>query len=399
MRYKILSKVYYKSEQEYDELYYSRIHSENTTFLDITIHENRAFYCMNSDLYDVSMKIMELEKKVQALEMDLPGVAIQQFANKSLIDEIFLTNDMEGVYSTRKEIKTILNENKEGCRKKRKRFSGLVTRYQMLGDSTIALNSCEDIRAIYNELVLPEIMNDDPAQAPDGRIFRKELAEVTSPTQKVIHQGLYPEEKIIDNMNRALLILNDETIPDLIRISVFHYLFGYIHPFYDGNGRTSRFISSYLLAKHMDKLISLRLSYTIKENISDYYEAFKLCNDIKNKGDLTPFILIFLGILSKAFEKLYEALWEKRKLLFEAYLNLKKMDFFDTALKKTAAYLIQAALFAVDGISTKELSKHLKISEPTVRKRLAIISEHGYLLCNQEGKNRYYKFNISKLHS
>ena len=64
---------------------------------------------------------------------------------------------------------------------------------------------------------------------------------------KVIHSGIYPEEKLNEAMTAALDFLNDDNIDILIRISAFHYLFGYIHPFYDGNGRTSRFISSHLL--------------------------------------------------------------------------------------------------------------------------------------------------------
>ncbi len=30
----------------------------------------------------------------------------------------------------------------------------------------------------------------------------------------------------------------------LVSIAVFHYLFGYVHPFYDGNGRMARYLSS-----------------------------------------------------------------------------------------------------------------------------------------------------------
>lgn len=112
-------------------------------------------------------------------------------------------------------------------------------------------------------------------------------------------------------MNKALAILNDKSIECVFRISIFHYLFGYIHPFYDGNGRTSRFISSYLLSKEFESIIGYRMSYSIKENINDYYKAFKVCNDPKNKGDLTPFIIMFTDIIDDSLHKLVYAL-EKR---------------------------------------------------------------------------------------
>ncbi|MFR7881399.1 MAG: Fic family protein [Christensenellales bacterium] len=83
-----------------------------------------------------------------------------------------------------------------------------------------------------------------------------------------------PESKIIEYMNKALYILNNQSIDILIRVSLFHYYFGYIHPFYDGNGRINRFISSYILSKHFNEVIGFRLSMTIKENLTQYLEAF-----------------------------------------------------------------------------------------------------------------------------
>lgn len=397
MSYKLLSKVYYQNIEDYKKLYEERINSDSTKVLGIKIHDNKAFYCLTNDIYNLSMKIMELDKKVQVLKGNLPGVAIEQFTNKSLIDEIMLTNDIEGVYSTRKEIKIILSESESPKGNKRK-FSGLVTRYKMLGRNKISLSNCDDIRRIYDELVLPEIMSDDPLQVPDGKIFRKSLAEVTTATQKVIHKGVYPESKIVECMEDSLTILNDDSIQILVRIAIFHYLFGYIHPFYDGNGRTSRFISSYLLSNCLDNLISYRLSYTIKENISDYYEAFKTCNDDKNKGDLTPFVISFLKILSKAFEKLYEALYDRKTQLDEAYKKLDNIDFLrETDLYEISSILIQAALFSVDGISVKELCESLKFSDSTIRKKLNKILEYGYLSTIKVGKYKYYKFNIEKM--
>lgn len=392
MEYKLLSSLYYKDINQYNKLYTTRFTNENTYHFNIKINDNEAFCCLDSQIFSLCDKISKADKYIYALSSQLPSAAIKQFAAKSLVDEIILTNDIEGVYSTRKEINLILNDVKK--RNSRKRFEGLVAKYKMLSRTEISLNNCEDIRRIYDELVLSEVVEDDPDNMPDGVIFRKGIAEVTTSTQKVIHKGLYPEEKITDYMEQSLKILNNEDIHILIRIAIFHYLFGYIHPFYDGNGRTSRFISSYLLSKNYEYIIGYRLSYTIKENISDYYEAFKICNNPKSKGDLTPFVIMFLKIINKSFENLLDALYKRKENLEKYFSIVSKIKGID---KDLSYVLLQGALFSNLGIDKKDLCNTLEISESTLSKRLKAIAKLGYLIVKKNGRVNHYSFNIDKL--
>ncbi len=394
MSYKMLSNLFYKNKDEYDSLYQQRMSSESTYVLPIKIGDHNAFYCLCPEIHEISLKIMQMDKVVSVVEDELPNAALVQFANKCLIDEIKLTNDIEGVYSTRKELSAVLHE--VSSKAKKRRFYGLLNKYQMLiSDNEFPLNTSTDIREIYNDLVFKEVAEDCAENIPDGEIFRKDMAEVTTPTQKVIHKGAYPETKIIQLMEQALNILNQKEIPILIRISIFHYLFGYIHPFYDGNGRTSRFISSYLLSKEFEFLIGFRLSYTIKAHIKEYYDAFKECNDAKNLGDLTPFVIMFLNIILESFENLYEAL-EKRKNLLAKYSEIIENNEMDEELKKFTYVLTQASLFSNEGITKKQLGIELDISPSTVNKRLAKLRQRGILL-EESGNPIKYMIDLNKL--
>ncbi len=392
MTYKLLSKLYYSDKDSYNRIYEQRFHNDSTYHFNIKIHDHEAFCQLCPEIYKLNDEISCLDKKVYDIVHFLPKVAIKQFVRKSLVDEIILTNDIEGVYSTRREINRILNDIQ--CKYPKDRFWGMVTKYNMLGKDEILLATCEDIRKIYDELVLPEIISNEQNNKPDGKIFRKELAEVTSATQKVIHVGLYPEDKIIDAMEQALKILNNDEIPCLMRVSVFHYLFGYIHPFYDGNGRTSRFISSYLLSKQFEYIIGYRLSYTIKENITEYYEGFKICNNPKNLGDLTPFVIMFMNIIKKSFENLYESLYIKKENLIKYHEKICNIDGIDSEL---SYILLQAALFSKIGVNKQDLCKMLEISESTLRSKLKDIEKLGYLVLNKEGRVHYYSFDINKI--
>ena len=394
MSYVLLSHLFYKDKDEYNALYRQRISSESTYVLPIKIGDHKAFYCLCPEIHSISMQIMKLDKMVSEIANELPDAALIQFANKCLIDEIKLTNDIEGVYSTRKELSAILYEMDNKAQKKR--FYGLLNKYRMLiSDNEFSLNTSTDIREIYNDLVLNEVAEDCTENIPDGEIFRKDMAEVTSSTQKVIHKGAYPETKIIQLMEQSLNILNQTEIPILIRIAIFHYLFGYIHPFYDGNGRTSRFISSYLLSKEFEFLIGFRLSYTIKAHIKEYYDAFKECNNKNNLGDLTPFIIMFLNIILESFENLYEALEKRRNLLTKFSQIIDNSD-MDEELKKFTFVLTQASLFSSEGVTKKQLGAELDISPSTVDKRLAKLRFRNVLL-EENVKPAKYMIDLNKL--
>lgn len=396
MSYTLLSQLFYKNKDEYTALYEKRISSETTCILPIKIGDHPAFYCLCPEIHNVSLEIMRLDKRVADIRKMLPKEALVQFAKKCLIDEIKLTNDIEGVYSTRKELASVLNEiDNKG---KKKRFYGLLKKYSMLADDTeFPIGTSTDIREIYNDLVLNEVVADCSDNAPDGEIFRKGMAEITTPTQKVIHHGAYPETKIIQLMEQALNVLNQKDIPILIRISIFHYLFGYIHPFYDGNGRTSRFISSYLLAKEFEFLIGFRLSYTIKAHIKEYYKAFEECNSGKNSGDLTPFIIMFLGIVVESFQNLYEALEKRKDQLLKYSDMLDSNAEMSEDLREFAFVLIQATLFSDEGITKKQLGTELDISPSTVDKRLARLREKELLLEEKSERAVRYFIDLNKL--
>ena len=82
-----------------------------------------------------------------------------------------------------------------------------------------------DIRKFYDSFALNEVVQEDPENAPDGDIFRKTPVVVTSKTDRAKHEGLMPEKAIISAMENALTVLHDESIPILVRLSLFHYFF------------------------------------------------------------------------------------------------------------------------------------------------------------------------------
>ncbi len=398
MEYISLSKIYYSNKSHYEEIYEKRYTSESSYRFDFSISGNSAFLLLTPELFRLTDKISELNTTLNELCYKVPHIAIDQYTRKCLVDEIQITNDIEGVVSTRHEINDALNEYSSGVSKAKKRFRGLVSKYALLLErDEIPLKKCKDIRELYNDFVLEEVLEEDKTNLPDGLYFRKERVYVNNKHGKAIHEGLYPEEEIIEMMEQSLALLNDDSFSFLIRIAIFHYLFAYIHPFYDGNGRMTRFISSYLLSKKLNDLTCFRLSYTIKKNLAKYYKSFKITNDPKNKGDLTPFVTNFFEILVILVQDLCDSI-EKRFEKYKHYTALAEQH----TLSKDKDYrllkiLISNTLFGDEGLSAGTLAKIAKASVSTVRNIIAVYNNAGLLSVEKDGKYKLYDVNLDKL--
>ncbi len=397
MEYELLSKIFYKKPTEYESIYDARFNSEASIKLPIKIHENVGFIFNTNEITKLLVKIYKTINKINLLRTHLPNIAINSYIIKSLKDEIALTNEIEGVRSTRKEIEDAIDSIKND---KSARFKGLVDKYfKLISNEIIPLNNCEDIRTIYDALVLPEIEKEN---LPDGILFRKEPVQVVSATQKEKHRGIMPESKIIESLDLCLDFLKNDDIDSLIKISAFHYLFGYIHPFYDGNGRTSRFISSYLIKNELDILLALKLSYTVKNNINKYYKAFDVCNDRKNKGDITFFVVTFLELLSQASDDLYTKIADLNDQLnyYNNIINtLVNEKVLNDKQAKCIFILCQNRLFDDTYMNMNTLTELLEKSDTTTRKILKSL-ESKSLLVKSRNKNQYlYSANLDSLSS
>ena len=397
MEYELLSKIFYKKPTEYESIYDARFNSEASIKLPIKIHENVGFIFNTNEITKLLVKIYKTINKINLLRTHLPNIAINSYIIKSLKDEIALTNEIEGVRSTRKEIEDAIDSIKND---KSARFKGLVDKYfKLISNEIIPLNNCEDIRTIYDALVLPEIEKEN---LPDGILFRKEPVQVVSATQKEKHRGIMPESKIIESLDLCLDFLKSDDIDSLIKISAFHYLFGYIHPFYDGNGRTSRFISSYLIKNELDVLLALKLSYTVKNNINKYYKAFDVCNDRKNKGDITFFVITFLELLSQASDDLYTKIADLNDQLnyYNNIINtLVNEKVLNDKQAKCIFILCQNRLFDDTYMNMNTLTELLEKSDTTTRKILKSL-EPKNLLVKSRNKNQYlYSANLDSLSS
>ncbi len=376
MKYVSLKKIYYTDKKNYENIYRLRVESEAAIHFDFEIGKNKAFVLVNSEILDLVTKIQAIDKQLsETISNGLPKMALGQYAIQSLVLEIQQTNEIEQVNSTRKEIADTI----EKIRKKdfSGRMNGLINKYlRFMSGKKIELSNCQDIRDLYDEIVLDEVIKTNPKNIPDGVIFRKGPNVITKATDKVIHSGVYPERKIIDYMTKALSVLNDRELNYYISIPVFHYMFEYIHPFYDGNGRMGRFISGYSLSENLNYLVSYRLSYKIKENLKKYYESFETANDPKNMGELTGFVIQFLEFVYEDIKELKKDL-EYKKTTFKQFEEALEKLSLSAEEKKLSEFLLIGSLFYYRGFTVLEICDSIPKKPSTVYNMInSINSKH-----------------------
>ena len=373
--YESLSKIYYKQPQAHEQTYHERYKSPFSVHLPFEIKQfnhNKSYSAFYNYTPEIILQLEEIYKlfvELLRVMQEVPPIIQHQFALFSLIEEVHSTSDIEGIHSTQRELKEVLDGVQEN-----KHFSSVVKKYELLMSGEYPkFETCEEVRKFYDEFAHADAIAANLKNKLDGKIFRKEAVDVQSSTGKTIHRGLEPEELVISKMSEALKFLNSGDIPELIKIAVFHYLFVYIHPFYDGNGRTARFISSCYLVQALNELIGLRLSVIIKKNTKKYYDILKETDAEINCGDLTPFIICFLEFISSTIKEISHKLARKMFQFERIGEKLLRLNFEDEDAQKILLLILQASSFYGRGLSIYELMNFMGKSRNTIKKKLGML--------------------------
>lgn len=395
--YENLGKIFYKYHSIYKQIYHDRFNSPTTKHFEFCIKQFEhkktfsAFLCYSEESILLMEKIYKNYEGFTKTIKDVPPIVLEQFSLWCVVDEIKSSNEIEGVYSTRRELSEVLQGVSDS-----QRFSSIVAKYYALScGEKFQFQTCRDVRNFYDSFIREEVSKIESNCNLDGQIFRKDSVDIKTGTGKTIHRGIYPEEKIISAMEIALKLLNDKGIPLLIRVAVSHYLFGYIHSFYDGNGRTARFIAPYFLAEHFHYLPALRLSVAIKRSPKKYYSLFRDTTAELNCGDLTPFVFGFLEMFSETFVEVQTLLKRKLVQLSKYREILKPLTPQDDLSQKIYEILLQSSSFFGQGVSMEELIRLTGKSRNTIKDRLNCSTNSHIVVTGS--KKKFYKLNFSIL--
>lgn len=384
-KYQTLEKRFYSDttpqRKESTEAEAERRLVDHSTFrTGIAIGTGEVFLATPRELSALNETMLRVERKVSQLWRDLPGIAQWAYLRNLIMDEIISTNEMEGVHSSRRQIEAAL-ESAEAKRptKEAKLFREFASLYlELTNVDRVYPQTPADIRAIYDKVVAGVI---EERNLPDGALFRSDSVEVVSASQKTLHAGVTPESKIVEMIDQMLRLVASPDIPQTYSAILSHFLFEYIHPFYDGNGRTGRYLLALYLSEPLSKPTVLSLSRVIAENKGKYYKAFDIAERPLNHAEATFFVMQIIELVRLAQDSLIESLELKKAQLERAgeCVELLKESYklADTAVE-VLYVMAQSYLFgAFPEVSLAELAKSVEASGQTARKYLKGLESEG----------------------
>jgi len=221
--------------------------------------------------------------------------------------------------------------------------------------------------------------------------FRKVPGTVLKNSQgKTVYEPPQDHNEIVQLMNNLEKYLNDKEIQNidpLIKMSIIHFQFESIHPFYDGNGRTGRIVNLlYLVNEGLLDLPILYLSRYIIQNKADYYFHLQNVRESESRqlsSTWENWIMYMLNAVIETSRTTIGLINSIKNLISEfSEIISEKTSFYNTDLINT--------LFKHPYTKIAFLEEDLGIHRQTASAYLNELCELGFLEKRKIGRSFYF---------
>ena len=230
------------------------------------------------------------------------------------------------------------------------------------------LGSPNEIREVKNAVQAYELLLTlNPYQEKDllqaHRLMMNELVDRSGKYRRdgvgifdgrsVVHVAP-PADRVPFLMDDLFQWLKDTDTHPLIKSSVFHYEFEFIHPFEDGNGRMGRLWQTVILKDWKPFFAWLPIETLIKEHQTEYYHVLGISDA---NSDSTAFIEFMLSVIFDTIESILATESKiTQKITQKITVNQQKII---QAIRDNP-YITQEELAGIVGIARLNIIKNMK---------------------------------------
>lgn len=267
---------------------------------------------------------------------------------KAAEDEIVATSAIESIDFSRDSVRKIL-KGMAPKDEQENRILGIKHGLEFIADTANKITE-ENLYKLYMMTVGDFLTGDD--RLLEGKFYRHDTVYVMS--DHIEHSGL-DYKKVPEFMKSLITFVNaEDDLNDLIKASIIHFYFAFVHPYFDGNGRMARILHLwFLIQKGYQSALFVPFSSQIEKSRKAYYDAYTAVEENKKhsgKIDVTPFIIYFI---KNVYDKMNEGCTALETLTVydDAVKNGKITE------KETKLWKFALSFYGTEEFSTKQLEK------------------------------------------
>jgi len=344
--------------------------------------------------YTITSKILENIKEITALITELnfkrfSKTVLLEFERMALEQSTHSSTSIEGNPLPLTEVKKLLKNKPQHIRDTEREiinYNDALEYLKRITDKNESnLSNTKNIKIPLSDFLVLEIhkrvMSGLDLRTDIGKYRRKPVVVNNPRNGKIVY--LPPDYKDVSKLMSELnsfINKNISVIDPIILSGIFHKQFVVIHPFIDGNGRTARLLTKFLLSRmglNTFNLFSFENYYN--KNVTRYFEnvgVFGNYYEIKDSVDFTFWLEYFTdGII----DELLRVLKELAKIGFNPEKSLRLHD------KKIVEYLENNGY--ITDSKYKEIAARAKATRALDFKRLTKL---GIIKRKSGGRSTYY---------
>ena len=318
--------------------------------------------------FTITPKILDLVSRISEavgkLEVLAPSSITPTLRKANKIKTITGTLEIEGNTLGIEKITAILEGKRVmGSMREIAEVNGAIKVYDNL--ATFDYKNLDDLLRAH-KMLMEDILN-------NAGTFRNSNVGVGG-EEGVVHVA--PSHGQVSHLMQQLFHwLGASDIHPLIKSSVFHYEFEFIHPFVDGNGRIGRLWQSLILYEWKSIFSAIPIESVIKETQQKYYDALQRAGEM---GESTLFVEFMLDAILKACEN---ELSNEKNVPIKVPKNvpIERLD-------KILTLMAQNSSITID-----QLAQLCAVSDKTIKRDIAKLKEQGRLQREGSLKSGFWK--------